>query len=85
MLDQLSELPPPSKTDASKSIYDKIIDSKKYLGKLEDKYILSECIKFMNEYPKEKMGSVIGWQFFGMKECTEQITNLLDNQLLTSK
>lgn len=85
MLDQLSEILPPSKTYSSKSIYDNIIASKKYLGKLEDTYILSECVKFMNEYPQENMGSFIGWQVFGIKECTNEILKLLDNHLSISK
>ena len=80
MLDYYSELPAPNKKKTIQNLYNKIKNMEKYRN-INPEIILEISKIFMEKYPIEKMGSLIGWQIFAFKECQNEIIILIDNKI----
>ncbi len=80
MLDQLSELPAPTKENAIKELYTKIISLEKY-NTINKEVIEKIVTEYIENYPSDKMGSLAGWHIFTKNEIFEAISSILDNKI----
>ena len=78
MLDELSNRPPPSNIIIINELYELFIKEEKYKN-LNKKLISSEINKFINAYPRDKLGSLSGYYIFFKEKIIIEINKILSN------